>query len=123
MTKRMKKILIICSVVLAGILGVMFWLVNSFTMFEVQEEILASHPISGKDFKIEIKRVAAGATTSDVIQVRKVHPNGKFEVIKSIDGYSNLVTSNVVNDSLLRFVVKDTGYANNQPDTVEVQIE
>lgn len=119
--RAVNKYYIIGLVVLSVALILFFWLTNSFTMFEVQEETLASYSISGKNFKIEIKRVAAGATTSDVIQIRKIYSEGKFEVLKSIDGYSDLISSNVIADSVLRIIVKDSGYANNSPDTLEVK--
>jgi hypothetical protein len=92
----MKNFIIGVVGVLTVVLILFLWLTNSFTMFEVQEEMLASHSLPGKNFKIEIKRVAAGATTSDVIQVVKVYSDGTLEVLKIIDGYSDLISSNLI---------------------------
>jgi hypothetical protein len=111
----MKKLLIVALVVIAAVLISFVWFTSAVPMFEVEEETLASHPVPGKDFTIAIKRIAAGATTADVIQVQTVHVNGRSEVLKVVENSSDLVSSELVADSLLRFILIT--------DTVEVAIE
>jgi hypothetical protein len=110
----MKKLLLVGLLVIAAVLISFVWFMNTFTMFGVEEETLASHPVPGKDFTIAINRIAAGATTTDVIQVQKVHANEKPEILKVVESSSDLVSSELVADSLLRFILVS--------DTVEVAI-
>jgi hypothetical protein len=117
------KNIVIGLVVLAGVLIAVVWLRDQFVMFEVQEDTLFSYPMPGKGFKIEGTRVATGATTSDVIQIRKVYKDGSYDVVENIDNYDSLIASNVIENNRLRLIVKDFGYANNDPDTVEIKIE
>jgi hypothetical protein len=111
----MKKLLIVGLIVVAAVLILLVGFMSAIPMFEVEEETLASHSVPGKDFTIAIKRIAAGATTADVIHVQKVHANGNSEVLKVVENSSDLVSSELVADSLLRFILVS--------DTVEVAIK
>lgn len=91
-------------------------------MFEVTEISLASHPVKSGDYTVEIKYVAAGATTEDVMQVRRVHNNGKVDIVKNIQGYNDLIYSYLRGDSVLYMMIRDTGYYKGFPDTLVVKL-
>jgi hypothetical protein len=95
--------------------------VQSCTLFEKDEKLLSEHKkTNGEEIKIYF--VGVGATTNDVIQVRK---SGSDKLLWVSDKYNCLKTSELINDTSLRLVLTDTGYHNydNKPDTVLVNIK
>lgn len=117
----MKKWTIIISISLVVIVAIVTWKLATFEMFEVEEVGLSSYPIKAKGYTLEIKYVTAGATTTDIVQVRKKYANGKIDIVKNIEGYNDLVSSYLTGDSLLHLVVRDTGYYKRPPDTIVVK--
>lgn len=117
--KTMTKFVIITVVVVTAISTLLF-LLGNFKMFEVTEDTLASHPVPGKDFTIAINRVAAGATTADVIHVKKVYSDGKSEVLKVMEDNGDPASSELIADSVLRIIVIDAGHERSKRDTIEV---
>ena len=94
---------------------------NSCNIFEKDERILAEHQRSNGE-KIKIYYVSLGATTNDVIQVRKTSQDKPLWVS---DGYNYLGNSKLINDTSLQLIVSDTGYNNynNKSDTIFVHIK
>lgn len=90
------------------------------TLFNKDEKILAEHQKSNGE-KIRIYYVSLGATTNDVIQVRK---SKRDTPIWAVDKYNYLKSSKLVNDTLLQMVLSDTGFRNNNNkfDTVLIKV-
>ncbi|RFM32357.1 hypothetical protein [Chitinophaga silvisoli] len=74
----MRRIIIVVVIV---ILSFIIWKLASFKMFDVESVSLSKIPVKGKNYVIEINYVSAGATTEDVIQVRRLYENGEFDVV------------------------------------------
>lgn len=91
------------------------------TMFEKDETLLAEHTKSNGE-KIKIYYVGLGATTSDVIQVRKANQDKPLWVN---DEYNYMKSSMLINDSSLQIVLSDTGYHNNNNklDTIIINVK
>jgi hypothetical protein len=94
-------------------------LIQSCTMFKKDEKLLAEHQKSNGE-KIKVFYVGLGATTNDVIQVRKANQESPIKVFEK---YNYLESSMLVNDTLLQLVLNDTGYFKNKPDTFTVNIK
>src|SRR5690349_12701963 len=91
------------------------------TIFEKDETLLAEYKKSNGE-KIKIYYVGLGATTSDVIQVRKANQKKPLWVS---DKYNCLRSSKLTNDTSLQIVLTDTGYHNysNKVDTILVNVK
>ncbi|MBE2230460.1 MAG: hypothetical protein IAE96_07460 [Chitinophagaceae bacterium] len=91
------------------------------TMFEKDETLLAEHKKSNGE-KIKIYYVGLGATTSDVIQVRKANQDKPLWVN---DKYNYMESSKLINDTSLQIVLSDTGYHNygNKLDTIIINVK
>lgn len=94
---------------------------QSCTLFEKDEKVLAEHQKSNGE-KIKIYYVGLGATTSDVIQVRKSNQDKPIWVN---DKYNYIASSKLLNDTSLQLVLSDTGYHNynNKLDTIIVNVK
>ena len=114
----MKRFIIIVVII---VMSFCIWKMASFKMFDVEDISLSKIPVKGQGFSIGVNYVSTGATTEDVIQVRKLYNNGKVEVVKNINEYNNFMSSTLVGDSLLRLVLSDTGYYKRGPDTIMIK--
>jgi hypothetical protein len=94
---------------------------NSCELFEVNERLLAEHQKNNGE-KVRIYYVSLGATTNDVIKVRKSNQDSS---IWALDKYNYLKSSKLINDTLLQMVLSDTGFNNNNNklDTVIVKVQ
>jgi hypothetical protein len=101
------------------ILFILFLIQGCFG-FEKNETLLITHQISNGDI-IEIYFVTLGATTSDVIQVRKSNQSKPIKVFK----HNVLKKSILLNDYKLLLVLSDSSYNNYTPifDTVIVNLQ
>jgi hypothetical protein len=90
------------------------------TMFEKDETLLAEHKKSNGE-RIKIYYVGLGATTNDVLQVRKENQN---KLLWANDKYNYMISSKLINDTILEIVLSDTGYHNynNKPDTIILNV-
>ncbi|WP_147313953.1 hypothetical protein [Deminuibacter soli] len=95
-------------------------IIQSCSLFEKDERLLTEHTTSNGQ-KIEIYYVGLGATTNDVIQVRK---SGLKKPVWISDKYNCLKASDLINDISLRLVLTDTGFNNytNKADTLLVDV-
>ncbi|WP_343673022.1 hypothetical protein [Chitinophaga sp.] len=116
----MKKIIVIFLVIIA-LWGI--WKIYSFEMFDVENISLARISVKGKRFVIGVNYIAPGATAEDVIQVRKMYGNGEIDVVKNFTEYNNFIDATLINDSLLKLVLSDTGYYNSRPDTLVIKFK
>jgi hypothetical protein len=94
-------------------------LLQSCTLFEKDEKLLKEY-INSNGEKIRIYYVGFGATTNDVIQVRKEHQEKPLKVFEK---YNSLVSSRLIDDTNLQVVLNDTGYYENTADTFLVSIK
>jgi hypothetical protein len=69
-------------------------------LFEVEEEYLASFPLTTDEYHLEVVNVATGATSADVMQFRKVAKNGSYYVINNIPNVDSLVSCQIVADTI-----------------------
>ncbi|SFW82994.1 hypothetical protein [Chitinophaga sancti] len=115
----MKKFILITIIVIALVI---IWQVGNFTLFPVERINLSRHPVKGKNFSLDVTYVSTGATTDNVIQIRKLYDDGRVEIVKNIEEYNNFLGASLVGDSLLKLVVSDTGYYKRGPDTIMVKI-
>ena len=90
-------------------------------LFEKDKILLAEHQKSNGE-KIKIYYVSLGATTNDVIQVRK--SNKKIPLWVN-EKYNYLENSKLLNDSSLQLILSDTGFHNhnNKLDTIIVNVK
>jgi hypothetical protein len=94
-------------------------LIQGCAMFDKEESLLAEHTKANGE-KIKIYYVGLGATTNDVIQVKKSNKN---EPLWVSDKYNCLISSMLVNDSTLQMILSDTSYHNNtKMDTLIVNV-
>jgi hypothetical protein len=94
--------------------------IHGCTIFEKEETLLAEHTKTTGE-KISIYYVGLGATTTDVIQIRK---NGVNKPLWVNDKYNCLNSSRLINDSSLQIVLSDTGYHNrSKMDTLIVNVK
>ena len=101
------------------VVAVTILILEGCSLFEKDEKPLATHPKSNGE-KIEILYVALGATTEDVIQVKR---SNRKEPVKVFTKYNCLESSKLLNDTLLQVVVNDTGYFKNKADTFMVTVK
>ena len=96
-------------------------IIQGCNLFSNDEKLLAEH-IQANGNKIKIYYVSLGATTNDVLQVRK---DGKDTPIWVSDKYNFVASSKLIDDTLLVLVLSDTGYLNknNKFDTVLVNVK
>jgi hypothetical protein len=71
--------------------------------FPKDETLIASHKTSNGQ-RINIYFVALGATTEDVIQIRKANPD---RLLKAYE-HNYLIESKIINSSTLRIILSDT---------------
>lgn len=95
----MKKALSVRIFVLAAICGC--------TLFPIEKTLIVEHTRVNED-KIMIYFVSTGATTENILQIRKKGLNSKDEILKSLTKYNYLENSKLVNDSTLSLILKDT---------------
>jgi hypothetical protein len=96
-------------------------LTQGCTLFKKDERPLVVHKKSNGE-KISIYYVGMGATTNDVIQVKKSNQSTPVWVSEK---YNYLESSALLNDSTLQIVVTDTGCHNNNNklDTVIINVK
>ena len=94
---------------------------NGCKLFDKDERLLAEHQKSNGE-KIKIYYVSLGATTNDVIQVRKSNQDSS---IWALDKYNYLKSSMLISDTILQMVLSDTGFNNNNNkfDTIIVKVK
>lgn len=115
----MRKIILAATIVIILLIS---WQVATFKLFPVERINLSKHTVKDKSFSIDVSYVSAGATTDDVIQVRKIYEDGRAEILQNMKDYNNFIRASLIGDSLLRLVVSDTGYYERSPDTIVVKI-
>jgi predicted Rdx family selenoprotein len=95
--------------------------VSSCNLFDKNERLLAEH-LKTNGEKINVYYVALGATTNDVIQVRK---SNQDSIIWASDKYNHLKDSKLINDTILQMVLSDTGFyiKSTKPDTLNIRIK
>lgn len=90
------------------------------TMFTKEEDLLAEHTKTNGE-KIKIYYVGLGATTTDVMQIRKSKTD---KLLWVNDKYNCLNGSMLINDSTLQIIVGDTGYHNvSKMDTLIINVK
>ena len=95
--------------------------IHGCSLFEKDETLLAEHK-KGNGEKIKIYHIGVGATSKDVIHVRKSSSKTPIWVN---DKYNFLESSKLINDSILQLILSDTGYhnLNNKLDTIDVNVK
>ncbi len=95
--------------------------IQSCTIFDKDETLLSEHKLANGD-KVNVYFVGLGATTNDVIQVRK---SGSDTPIWISEKYNFLKASELVGDTAVRLVLGDTGYYDypRKFDTITVNIK
>jgi hypothetical protein len=87
---------------------ILFILCNCFAacgqLFDVEEEYVGRFALPNEEYHLEVVNVATGATSSDVMQFRKVATNGSYYVINNLENVDSLVSCQVVGDTLLVIV-------------------
>lgn len=90
-------------------------------LFEKDERLLYENVRSNGE-SIKVYYVGLGATTTDVIQVRKGNQKTPLKVFQQ---YNFLKSSKLINDTSLELIMSDTGYHNfnNRFDTIILNIK
>jgi hypothetical protein len=95
---------------------------GSCQLYTIDRETLAHIELTKKGFSVDVDYVATGATSEDVIQIRKVYSNGKSEVVKNVSSYNKLLNYHLDGDSLLSVVLSDTENISVRGDTLRVKL-
>ncbi|MCB0716007.1 MAG: hypothetical protein R2796_04950 [Chitinophagaceae bacterium] len=95
--------------------------ITSCTLFPKEETLLAKCKKSNGEV-IKIYFVSLGATTNDVIQVRRANESTP---IKVFENYNYLTSAKLLNDTSLQLILTDTAYhdSNRKSDTVIVNVK
>lgn len=103
------------------IIFIILTFVQACAMFEKDEKLLSRHEMVNGEV-IEILYVGLGATTNDVMQVRKLKSDTLLWVS---DKYNYLKGAELIGDTSLRLIVSDTGYSHNNitTDTIFISIK
>ena len=119
---KKKIILVLTSIIALFIIAVIIYKGLSFKLFDTEITSLAKIPFDYRGCVIEISLVETGATTEDVIQIRKVSDNGKVQPIKTFERYNHLIDCKKLNDTTVMLILKDTSYYANQADTFKIDV-
>ena|SRR5689334_13686822 len=105
------------------IIFIFIFVLTCCKLFERDERVLTKHILPDGSF-INISYVGTGATTNDVIQILTRTTPNNYRVLKSYD-HNFLEKSELINDSMLRVIMTDTGFHNYKRafDTVIVNIK
>lgn len=116
--KKSGKIILIGLTVLIfiGIIGGIVFL-NNFTIFSSEENLLDSCKTK-EGYSIEAYYVATGATTNDVVQIRRKDEKG-YTLLKAFENYNKAEIS-LINDTTAKVILRFT--SEGRPDTVLVNI-
>lgn len=100
---------------------IFFLFIQGCTLFKKDETLLAEHKKYNGE-KIKIYYVGLGATTNDVIQIRKGNQEKPLWVS---DKYNFMESSKLINDTLLQLILSDTGFHNykNKLDTLIINVK
>jgi hypothetical protein len=90
----------------------------NFPLFKRVDTPMAE--INLKGVVIKIKFVQSGATTQDVTQISMKRDNGDERVIKNITKMNFLVGYQILNDTSLELMLKDTVFPTNKVQTFNV---
>lgn len=90
---------------------------TSCNIFDKKEVLLDRHEINN-EYSISAYYVGVGATTNDVVQIRKEKIDGSVSIIKVFENY-NYVNFINVNKDTLKVILNDTsGWITNKADTI-----
>ena len=95
---------------------------SSCKLYTVDRENLAHIELKERGFSIDVDYVAPGATSEDVLQIRKVYLNGRSEVVKNVSSYNKVLSYQLDGDSLLNLVVSDTESISIRVDTLWLKL-
>jgi hypothetical protein len=109
----MIKMLKLFSIVIVSLMGC--------TFFPKEETLLAKCKKSNGEV-IKVYFVSLGATTNDVIQVRRANESTPIRVFEN---YNYLTSAKLLNDTSLQLILTDTAYhgSNRRLDTVIVNVK
>lgn len=97
------------------------FVLNGCRIFDKDERLLAELQRRNGE-KIGIYYVSLGATTNDVIQVRKSTQDN--HLIWALDKYNYLKSSKLINDTILQMVLCDTAFGTqNKLDTLLLKLK
>lgn len=118
-----KKIILVLTFIIALlIIAVIIYKGLSFKLFDTEITSFAKIPFDNKSCVVDICLVETGATTEDVIRIRKVSDNGEVQTIKTFERYNHLIDCKKLNDTTIMLILKDTSYYANQADTFRIDI-
>lgn len=67
-------------------------------------ELIQNHKLDNHDFYVSIVKINSGATSSNVMQIRRVYSDGTHEIINNIENRDSVVHFECVKDSVLLVV-------------------
>lgn len=96
-------------------------IVQGCSFFPKEERLLSKNKKSNGEV-IKVYYVSLGATTNDVIQIKKANQNKPLKVFEK---YNFLKSAQLLNDTSLQLILGDTGYHNfnNKFDTIIVNVK
>ncbi len=108
--------------VLLSLLIFMYVIASQSCKLFPKEERLLSKTTKSNGEAIEVYYVSLGATTNDVIQVRKANQNKPLKVFEK---FNFLKSIQLLNDTSLQLILSDTGYHNfnNKFDTIVINVK
>lgn len=101
------------------LLNIVLILIVTSCSFFPKEEVLLSKCSISKDLEIRAYYVALGATTNEVVQLRKASSNGE-EIIEVFENYNEATIISATDTSCL-IILNYTGLGlKNEPDSFKV---
>jgi hypothetical protein len=99
------------------------YLLATFDLFNEDEPVkVVSLDSRGYGHSIGVYYIPANATRDDYIQIRKVDPENRIEVLESYERYQQVLHHRRLNDSILWMVLRDTSSYKMRQDTFLIKI-
>ena len=100
---------VIISIAGLGLVFIVFvvYKILTFSIFDVEIKEISMVDVPNKNFKIGIYYLPSNATSQDYIQVRKIE-NDVEHVIENFEKYNFVVKSDLMGDSVLSLILKDS---------------
>lgn len=117
-----KKVLIGIAGIVIVFVAFVVYKISTFSLFDIEVKEVSMIDVPNKNFKIGVFYLPSNATSQDYIQVRKIE-NGVENVIGNFERYDFVVKSELIGDSLLSLVLKDTSMNAVKQDTFLITLK
>ena len=91
-------------------------------LLHTSSETLGSYSVNNPNFYVNISKVNGGATSSDVVQVRRVYKDSTYEIVKNIKDGDSILQFNCKTDTV-NMIVRGRYWAQDiNNDTIKFSV-